>query len=441
LGGQPSLPNAGSPEQAAGEAGANPLAGGAVVAGSGGEGGDAAAGAAGAGGAGGEAGTPSIFPPVAGRIELLVGPLQGAVVTINGISTTTGEDGSFTIENVPPQYDLTLVSSVWKYAQVLEGLTARDPVLVVPYAVKTRAGGVAGRLSGAGVPIPALNEGRVAFVSPETGPLAYPDPLTLYPDDDSYSVSNPTWRGSTTTTGDLLALVWEMGPVAPKSFTGFARQQVTLMDQQTLGSQDGSLEATNLHLSKPSQRTITGTLEVEDGSPDPGSFLRIGPFMILLDLKPGAFSLVVPDLAVPVALEVFSSGVTLQQVYSEPPSTGTWQISLPQLPELLLPAENADVDLESEFSWTGVPANATVLSTWFIDGWLVQRLTRATHAKIPNLTAYSPNFGTKTIGWRCEVWGPAASSDEGVRLHNAYLRGQAQGHWHAFRDRTFQQLD
>ncbi len=114
--------------------------------GSSGSGGSGEAGAAGegVGGTAGEAGGGTIGDPtVRGHVmDLWRMPVPNAPVGIGDVTTTTDVDGNFVIENVPPEYDASVIVQLnyRSYGWVYQGLTRRDPTLQVYEGLRDAGG-------------------------------------------------------------------------------------------------------------------------------------------------------------------------------------------------------------------------------------------------------------------------------------------------------------
>ena len=74
-----------------------------------------------------------------GEVGNLEQPLEGAVVTLGGLSATTGADGSFAIANVPPgTRDITVTKTGYQAAGLPAQVTVSAAPLPTIYMVATR---------------------------------------------------------------------------------------------------------------------------------------------------------------------------------------------------------------------------------------------------------------------------------------------------------------
>jgi hypothetical protein len=113
---------------------------------SGGRGGSSDAGAAGeaTGGTAGEAGSGTVpDPTVRGHVmDIWRMPIPNAPVAIGDVTTTTDANGNFVIEEVPSEYDASIIvqTDYRSYGWVYQGLTRRDPTLQVYEGLRDAGG-------------------------------------------------------------------------------------------------------------------------------------------------------------------------------------------------------------------------------------------------------------------------------------------------------------
>lgn len=371
---------------------------------------DATAGAAGA-----SAGVE--LSPVSGKILSATGvALPAAVVLIGGASTVTDDDGSFTIADVTPSYDLTVIyeddAAHIHDITVVDGLTTHDLTLRLALVRHTDSSTkVSGKLA---PPIAKAREGLVQV----SGPQGYSPPQSLVAGAAAFALE-PSWEGGTTTSADVIALEWTPGKTGPASYTGFAREKVSLSD--------GVAAVVNLALAKPAQKTINGTLSLA-GAAAPQTSLNFGAVSLPLALEAGPFSVVVPDVGEPSYLSLSSNkdNVILSTFVATTVASPELAVAAP--PKLVLPVENAKVTPNTEYSFTRAGGLAGV--TWAIGKWFVYRVTPETKVRLPDLSSAGVAWDDAlALGgmWAVELYDSAETPEEFLSLRDGTSHRYSDG--------------
>ena len=407
-------------------------------------GGTPGAGEGGAGGApiddwnvaGDDAGGAPSAGPVTGKIELQLRPAPGAIVRIDGDSKLTEEDGSFTFDDVAAEYDLTVIYEPGREAKVIEGLTTRQPVVVLGNAEANRSAVVAGKLSGgAGFPLPAGHDASVAVVFPATV-VGFGQKARLADQATSYLLQNVDWLGPQSIEGELVALQWQNGFTGPRAFTGFARKPLTLTGGVAIGDANGSVEATNLALdTQPAVSSYDGTLSSADPYDDFIPLLEVGPFAFGFANGVGSFSVLTPEIDLPTGIDVLAVRDVSDQMYiyvPKPAPGEKWRVSVPKLPSLVVPQAAAKVTVATAFEWESMPKHAVAHSSWFIDDWNIERVTRSTSTTIPDLTADGVPKIFPAVTWFLDAIGPADKPEQSLALQARLLRRQPVRHFNTY---------
>jgi hypothetical protein len=250
------------------------------------------------GGDGGMAGAPDpVDPTVQGRVIDFWGKaLSGVPVQIGEVQVITNAQGQFTFEDVPAEYDVSLVvrpkSPDKDFGWVYQGLTRRDPTLQVYQGRDERSAEVLTKVSN--VMLGASDTITVAFGTPD-GSYQNTSVSALPAGEWSY----PSWVGGTSTTGNAHALWWTNNDATdlPSSYKAYVTKPVGLFE-----TVDGD-ETFDLTPSTIAIDTVSGTATpaLEDDRQNT-VFVRFGSSATiqLVDQSPGApdtFSYVVPKLA------------------------------------------------------------------------------------------------------------------------------------------------
>ena len=118
---------------------------------------------------------PEELSPISGRIIDMWGlPVQDALVQVGEESLTTGPDGSFKFEQVPPTYDVEFTYTAYRRGSVIQevygwiyvGLTRRDPTLQVFSSSMTNSQRLVAELVGTSVETLQEEDALVAYGCP-----------------------------------------------------------------------------------------------------------------------------------------------------------------------------------------------------------------------------------------------------------------------------------
>lgn len=358
------------------------------------------------GGALGEGGVPQVpNSPVSGHILSMTGlALEGAVVTINGQSTLTDADGAFSLDDVTPKYDLTVIyeneAANFHAAELVDGLTTRDLSLRVWFArFNTSSATVLGKLS---VPVAKGHEAIVRLAGEHTTSPAN----DLAPGAAEYSLDFQ-WEGTGSGAADLVGLEWVAGETGPASYTGYARKSIQ--------APDGTGVIANLTLAKPAQKTVAGSLTAAGPTP-PDSFLNLGRFQIPLALKAGAFSVVVPEIGETPTISVGAQNGDAYAAMTAPVTPAPVSLEVPTSAKQILPVNKAQVDLNTEFSFTRPGKLAAVW--WALGEWIIVRVTNQTKLTLPDLRAAGIVYdtGNDASTWFVDTYAPAETPEDFLPL-------------------------
>jgi hypothetical protein len=209
-----------SAEGGTGDAGSAPIAGAPLEGGSAGETG---------GGAAGDGGSPPTDPTVIGRVvDYYRRALPNVPVQIGATQAITDDEGQFTIPEVSPEYDVSLVASIGgeTYAWVYQGLTRRDPTLQIYSGLTSRNGNIS--------------------IQPQNVTVGNNQTITVGiggPDGDAEITSieengvntSASWRGGSTTQATAHGLYWQYNATTelPTSYLAYDSKPVTLSSSTT----------------------------------------------------------------------------------------------------------------------------------------------------------------------------------------------------------------
>jgi hypothetical protein len=343
--------------------------------------------------------------PVSGHIFSMSGiGLEGAVVTINGESTLTDKNGAFTVDDVPPKYDVTVIYSddavSLHAAELVDNLTTRDLSLRL-WQLRNDASSasVFGKLS---TPVAKGHEALVQLVGEHT--TSPPDSLPAGSTDYDMELH---WEGGGNGVADLVGLEWVVGETGPSSYTGFARKKMQ--------APDGTGVIANLTLAKPAQKTVAGTLTAE-AAVQLDSFLNFGPIQIQLALQAGSIAVAVPDVGVTPIISVGAPVGDAYAIVKAPASLKPLALEIPAAPKLILPIDKAKVDLNTEFTFSRPGKLAAVW--WALGSWMVVHVTDQTKLKLPDLRTAGIvyDIGNDSAPWVVDTYGPAETPEEFLSL-------------------------
>jgi hypothetical protein len=360
-----------------------------------------------------------VDPTVRGTLRSARGvPLEGLTVLIGQSTAVSNARGEFTIQNVPPKYDLVVLPNSGRgalKAYIYIDLTTRQPVPRITVSETFLSAPIQGKFS------PALQQGQTLSVGfkadnqdVEGGSGASAG--------STFGPSDVRWTLNTTISGEIYALIWSVGPEGNATgYQGWVRQPMSLSSRMP-----ASLD---LQLGTASTQEVTATLRFPLGT---GRLIaglmveNLSIFSVNAVSAPGATSFT-HAYAVPVGLgsaaRILSFSGAFGERYSPVQSRArltdsatTVDLEIPAQPNLALPVDQASgVDSTTEFAWTAVP-NAiyrlAVTTGTSGAGYLVH--TAATNGKIPDLTSKGVPLAAGTHNWNVEALGPADKVDSYV---------------------------
>jgi len=205
-----------------------------------GHGGNANAGASAAGAAGdttgdagaaGAAGAPTTGSAVHGHVIDFWGhKLSGVPVEINGTMVPTDDLGAFTINDVPEEYDASLVVEFPDnydgqiYGWVYQGLTRRDPTLQVYSGLERQSGNVSITPTHADVTLTTGRTQSVSFGGPD-GNWDFTDVSA-----QGYGQTSVGWRGPPMTQQTVHGLIFSQDPTSnlPTGYAAYDAKPIAL---------------------------------------------------------------------------------------------------------------------------------------------------------------------------------------------------------------------
>jgi hypothetical protein len=365
---------------------------------------------------------------VVGQVFVGNAKLGNAVVVVNGLVTLADADGKFRMRKVAPEYQLMIRWPGEKLLFVYDGLTTREPHVnvgafrpSVNRMATVRGAFVNGWVAG---DEPANSRKAVSYVGTQPG---FSDTDMFYPR-DSFEIQ-PQWQGEATDQGTIFALqyIYDFN-LGPYDYQWFGTRQVTVTDGQVLGNTDGDA-ATDVTLKDPDDVSITTNVSVPDGWMWPRTTLLLGPLQIDTAVPTEAGTLVVPDVGLPMAFQMYTDGPegsSTSQALIDLNSDLKVVARLP--PTQSLPEKNATAIKEGfEFFWDNMPANSVATLNLEVGDWTIYVHTASTSAKFPDLAPLHVTLPGK-IGsaWSVSASGPAATMDDGLAIEEA-LYGSTPG--------------
>lgn len=346
-------------------------------------------------------------------------PLEGLTVLIGQSTTVSNARGEFTVDNVPPTYDLLVLPNASKGAastHLYTGLSTRRPTARIAVTDTFLRTTVQGSLSPeypqqdlqrTGVGFKAGNQEASAAVI-----LAGGQGPTFGP----FEVA---WTFDTAIAGQLFALRWSVGTTQfPTGYRGWVAQPVSLAS--------GSPASVNLVLGTVTQREITGTTRFPQEIRSLTARLDVESITVFDNPVAFASGATSVPYAYPIPTGVggaarvlafratFGAGVATSELRTAVVDTSsTIDFELPLAPSPALPVDRATgVDTNTEFSWTAVP-NAVyrlgIVSATTGAGVVIH--TAATNGKIPDLASKGVPLASGNHLWAVEAAGPADTVD------------------------------
>jgi hypothetical protein len=360
--------------------------------------------------------------------------VQGATVVINGTTTTSGADGSFSISNIKTPYDLKIVSGGAK-GIIYKGLTTANPIAYAFGVITTPNSSVLT----VSVPFGYLSIGQEAIVT-------FTDTTKVQSSNYIISPGNSTnfnvvWSGNMTLAGKVLVLVASLnGSGNISGYNHYAEKTFTLNNATPSTVSFAASDFTVI----PGSATVSGTIIAPAGYSGttssvylgytPGSALNTG---VLIDgLNGSGFSFLVPT-GLTTSFKLFvrgnSNGVGTENTTKfmtvvSPSSSNT--ITLDPVPALSTPVDNAvGVDTNTIFTYSSISGTGIyILSATPMagtKGFFV--FTSDISATLPNFSAYGLLLGPSTIyRWEVERILGVTSMDNfvsSVFLYNTQFNG------------------
>jgi hypothetical protein len=355
-----------------------------------------------------------VDPTVRGTLRSVRGlPLEGLTVLIGQSTAVSNARGEFTIQNVPPKYDLVVLPNSSKgalQAHVYIDLTTRQPVPRITMSESFLSARVGGTFS------PVLQQGQALGVGFKAANQDVEGQVVAN-GGSTFGPFDVRWTLNTTISGEIFALRWSVGTAGNVTgYQGWVRQPMSLSS--------GMPVSIDLPLGTASTREVSGTLRFPLGTAFLSARLTVESLSVFsrpVVPAPGATS---HTYAYPVPVGVgnaarilsFSGGPLVESRARLTDSATTVDFELPAQPNLALPVDQAGgVDSTTEFAWTPVP-NAiyrlAVTTQATGTGYLVH--TASTNGKIPDLTSKGVPLAAGTHQWTVGALGPSDKVDSYV---------------------------
>jgi hypothetical protein len=347
--------------------------------------------------------------------------VPGIPVEVAGTLTSTDNQGQFVVENVPAQYDVSLMvdfvgNTRENYGWVYQGLTRRDPTLQVYAGLAKRSATIDVTLSNE-----APSDTRTLTLA-----LGGPDGAFEDAEEDLTNFETPDvfWRGPTTTQETAHALFWQFNATTslPTSYIGYSSQVVSLSDTAAQTAINLDVKATTIPAGN-----ISGNVTVATDTGRANNvyvhFSSGAKIQIVNDtVAPAAFSYLVPTIANSTVTFAAVEGDSYFGAFGVAHKDGlgagnsTLALTIPAPAKPLTPADGAaGVATGSAFSFlpgsgaTG-PYVVLMISEETYDGIFI--VTANKQFKLPEVAGSS--YGLQTgdhYDWRIETHGNFASVD------------------------------
>jgi hypothetical protein len=364
----------------------------------------------------------AVVSPVHGKVlDIWGNALGGVSVQIGETKATTNGLGEFTVEEVPAEYDVSLMVTPkgeaygWYYA----GLTRRNPTLQVYRAFDMRSAYLDIRPKNA-----VLTSQQDIMVALGTGANSWSTGGIGQVGADAM----PSWRGGTTVSGTAHALLLTKDGGLPVSFEAYKSQTIAL---EVGAAQDALFEPDLTPGTLPSG-TIQGTItDNADGDRMNKVFLRFTSNASMRLVReytaPNTFSYVVPNIpsasATIAAYEGYEYG-PLGIAHADGLTAGTAGIKLdiPTPPELALPEPGATgITVGSKLSYEPSPDHTGGAVIWLTNSSSRQELfivTTKREVAIPQVLggAFALPRNQK-FTWQVETHGQFDSVDDMTGEH------------------------
>jgi len=367
------------------------------------------------GGATGEGGSVDAPPgAVRGKVIDFYGrPVPNVPIGIGDQTSATANDGTFTIEDVTPPYDVSLVvdNDRINYAWVYQGITRLDPTLQVEAGLSERGNTTTFILENA--MFGGENVVAIAVGSPDTSYTVKPSgaELTVF----------PSWSGPTSVDLGAHGLWWtetDMDTMpGPASYKSYAQSASPVTFTDGMPAEVRLDLAESMVASARVQGTVVRTLP---DSPNLSAFVRFDDnAMIELFNEPvdeANFVFMAPDLPGATVVAVGSHGDMFSGPYgvaAEAFDGGGITITPPEACAIISPVSDAvNIGPSTTFEWTAKPG-ARVLHIEdqdFYQGIYV--VTMATKITLPEVVGGYKLRANALHTWTVETHGTAETMDE-----------------------------
>jgi hypothetical protein len=360
-------------------------------------------------------------------------PVSGIAVVVSGKpAVTTASDGSFTVADVGPTYDATLIFSTEKTAIVYKGLSRRDPTLS---HIDVLAAQKSASISGT-VPASPTKQTRVFFVSGDVNVATFASQIT-----GDYNLT-PRWYGpATALVGKLYVLRWSEGVDGlPEDFDGYAVRDQTVSETGTFVVDFGAGDLTDT-----AEATISGSVVAPAGydlqTKEYGFALGASGVSIDSQGTPSPdFAFTVPDVP-GLTFYAVAAGTQPTPTNSRATVSIRWGITagatgisivLESAPQLSLPVHQATgVTTETPFVWSpggGVGVSLFVASANVPTDPSIGVVLTGTTTQLPDLSAQGLGLPAGAqYDWRLRRYMLIASVDEVASESFSLLLGVTGG--------------
>jgi hypothetical protein len=364
-------------------------------------------------------------------------PMSGVSVTIAGHSILTGADGTFTLANVTPAYDLIAIAG--KIAMVYQQLTVPSPTIVFfnPNAslpTVPNSGTVTGLISPSSLLSVAGYETIVAWGSPQTSIYA----VNTSPNANPFSLSSfLEWVGPTSITGNVHVIQAAVDNTTfyPTSYSGYGTSQNVVVtnggmaDAGTINLTSTAVGTLVAPLTLPSSYSLLITimnLEFSDGATAlvEAQFSSTWPATFATPLNINA-TIDLAALAEDTTLNVFSGSYTI----GIPASAADAGVAVLVGSTFGLPSDTASgITTTSNFTWTPFAGGVNVVvftpSNVLNPTYVV--FTGATSITIPDLSTEGLGLPVGSQGYTWGIYGFAPFANLDVFAGENFIAPLAQ---------------
>lgn len=372
-------------------------------------------------------GGPSVVTVRGTIVDQLQNPIPNADVLVNDVKTSTASDGTFSVPDVQPPYDVAVSVPGGFFVQLFLGLTAASPTLESPGAYSFHQATIAGSLGSA-----AFQSAEAGLVLPAGSTLALGAAMVSQGSGPTYGPATVKFGGASTrstTLYGLRALVDSNGN--PTSFTGYGTLHVDLHDGDTL-------TGLTIPMASVTSDLVNGSIVAPSGySLTDGHFvLRFGDGsnrgIVGLPLANAAPTGTFSGQVVPVATGIgyglaasASDGANAVMGYGTVPGPGSSAtLDLPDAAVPTAPADGAtNVSASTVFHWTALPDAVYIARLVPVSGPgpSIDIMTRQTSMSLPDLSALGAAIPANTpYTLTVLAAGPLASIDEGAGTHGVW---------------------